>query len=107
MAMDPEELERWKADYEAVTGKPVRRFVCPITLKDDPDAPLCDGHILNHAIQKAARTSVIQREDVDGRFGGTIETELIRFLNTPVAKPRELLYSGRGLTISEPSGPKM
>jgi hypothetical protein len=45
MAFDPEQLSRFNADYTAVTGQPVQRFVCPITLKDELGAELCDGYL--------------------------------------------------------------
>jgi hypothetical protein len=104
MAIDAQELLRHNANYTAVTGKPVRRFVCPITLQDD-DAELCDGHILNKGIAKARRSTVIQRKDVDGYFGQTIESDLVRFLNVPVSSLLDLVRGTRP-TVKLPSGEK-
>jgi len=104
MAIDVEELQRLNADYTRVTGKPVRHFVCPITLEDDPNSELCDGHILNAAIRKASRKTVIQRKDVDGYFGTTLEPELIRYLNTPCTSTQDLLCSAGEATITLPTG---
>jgi hypothetical protein len=75
MAINVGELAQINAGYTAITGKPVRHFVCPITLRDDANAELCDGHILNKGIRTARRTTIIQRKDVDGYFGKTIEPE--------------------------------
>src|SRR5262249_26089153 len=52
MAFSAEQLAFLNADYTAVTGKLVQRFVCPITLKDEPEGELCDGHILNDSIKE-------------------------------------------------------
>jgi hypothetical protein len=102
--MDQEQLERLNADYTAVTGKPVQRFVCPITLKDEPDADLCDGHILNASIKTAARKTVIQRLDVDNHFGRTLEPELVAFLNAPVSTFQQLISKSESFTVTLPSG---
>jgi hypothetical protein len=105
MAIDPQELARINADYTTLTGNPVRKFVCPITLADDPWADLCDGHILNKSIKTARRATVIQRQDVDGYFGQTIEPDLVRFLNIPVVHFVEL-FRGTRPTVTLPSGEK-
>jgi hypothetical protein len=107
MPIDTDQLNRLNQNYETVTSKKVQHFVCPITLKDDPGAELCNGHILNGAIDKASRATVIQRKDVDGYFGETIEPDLIRLLNMSVATPQELFRQARDLTIAGSSGEKM
>ena len=104
MAIDMEQLNHLNCDYTEVTGKPVRRFVCPITLQDDPDTELCNGHVLNGALETASRTTVIQRKDVDGYFVTTIESDLIRLLNAPISTPQELLRHARDMTVTLPSG---
>src|SRR5262249_47096672 len=91
MAYNEEQLSRLNADYTAVAGKPVQRFVCPITLIDEPGAALCDGHILNASIKTAARKTVVQRLDVDNYFGTALEPELVAFLNAPVSTFQELI----------------
>ncbi|MHC4248516.1 MAG: hypothetical protein ACYS9X_05245 [Planctomycetota bacterium] len=107
MAFDQEQLERLNSDYLKVTGKPPARFVCPITLHDDPDAVLCDGHILNQAIIQASRVSVVQRKDVDNYYGHAVEAELVAFLNTRLSSPAELLRRARDLRITAPEGETM
>jgi len=104
MPIDLTQLAKLNEDYLATTGKPVAKFVCPITLDDDPQAELCDGHILNKSIKSASRATVIQRKDVDNFYGRTIEPHLLRLLNTPVSTPQELLRAARDLTITTPDG---
>jgi hypothetical protein len=106
MAYNEEQLRRLNADYTAVTGKPVQRLVCPITLMDEPGTALCDGHILNASIKTAARKTVVQRLDVDNHFGTTLEPELVSFLNTPVSTFQQLISKSKSLTVTLPSGEK-
>lgn len=107
MAFSAEQLNLLNADYRAVTGKAIRRFVCPITLKDDPQAPLCDGHILNDSIKTASKKTIVQREDVDNYFGRTLEPDLVAYLNAPVSTAQELIRRyRRTLTVTLPSGEK-
>ncbi len=107
MPFSEDQLKILNADYAATLRKPVRRFVCPITLRDDPGALLCDGHILNKSIKTAARKTIVQREDVDNYFGKTIEPELVAYLNIPIATPKELIARGRDLTVSMSNGEKV
>ncbi|HEY3290149.1 MAG TPA: hypothetical protein VGK87_08495, partial [Anaerolineae bacterium] len=108
MAIDKEQLIRLNSDYSALTGKVVQNFVCPITLLDDPVSELCDGHVLNKSIKKAAKVAVIQRKDVDNHFGRTIEPDLVRFLNIPMSRPQELIHLTRqALLITMPTGEKV
>jgi hypothetical protein len=104
MAFNEQQRQRFNADYTAVTGTPVKRFVCPISLRDDPNATLCDGHILNEGIQTAARKTVVQWADIDNHYGQTIEPDLIAYLNTPVAPAEHLMRKGKDLTVTFPSG---
>jgi hypothetical protein len=104
MAFNEKQRQDFNADYTAVTGTPVKRFVCPISLRDDPDATLCDGHILNEGIQTAARKTVVQWADIDNYYDQTIEPDLIAYLNTPVAPTEQLMRKGRDLTVTFPSG---
>ena len=107
MPFSEEQLRILNADFTAVTGNPVSRFFCPITLRDDLDAVLCDGHILNKSIKTAARKTIVQRQDVDNYYGETIEPDLVAFLNVPEASPQELIARGRSLTVTMPSGEKV
>jgi hypothetical protein len=59
MAFSAERLAVLNADYTVVTGKRVKRFVCPVTLKDGPGGGPCDGHILNDSIKEASGKSVV------------------------------------------------
>lgn len=107
MAITQDHLQRANAQYTQLTGEPVKHFVCPITLRDDPTAELCGGHILNDAIQKASRATVIQYKDVDNHFGTTIEPELVNWLNLPVSTPEELIGRAKSLKIMGPCGEEM
>jgi hypothetical protein len=107
MAFSAEQLAFLNADYTAVTGKPVQHFVCPITLKDEPEGELCDGHILNESIKAASGNTIVEYRDVDNYFGATLEPDLVAFLNAPVSTPKELIEKyGRTLTVTLPSGEK-
>src|SRR5262245_50252834 len=77
--------------YQDVTGKPPKRFMCPITLQDDPDAALCNGHILCQSIKTANRTTVVQRADVDNRFGTLVEGDFTKVANLGCTDPVELM----------------
>jgi hypothetical protein len=108
MAFSAEQLAVLNADYTAVTGKPVVRFVCPITLKDEPEGELCDGHILNDSIKPASGKTVVEYKDVDNYFGSIIEPDLVAILNAPVSTPKELIQKhGRTLTVTLPSGRRL
>lgn len=65
-----------RADFESVCGRPFEHFYCPLLYRDEPVA-LCEGHILNRAFYSAARTTVIQREDIDGWYGSMFEAEWV------------------------------
>src|SRR4051794_7664569 len=82
MPIDPNELTRLRQNYVRVRGKACPTFFCPILLEhgEGPDG-LMNGHILNEAITSAPRVTVIQRKDVDGHFGNSIEPSFIDFLN--------------------------
>ena len=103
MAHSDTQVEWLRANHATVTGRPFVHFRCPITLRDEP-APLQAGHILNRAMKEAARYAVVQRKDVDGHFGATIEPDLIRWLNVVLLSKRELLEKGRGLTVTLDDG---
>ena len=107
MAVDNRQLAYLNTDYSAQTGIIVQEFVCPITLDDDSNAELCDGHILNQGIRKASRATVIQRKDIDNYFGHTIEPDLVKMLNIRVSTKQELIRKARNLRITAPSGEKM
>lgn len=100
------EIKRLNADYTALTGKVVKKFVCPITLEDDPSADLCNGHILNQGIKSASRQTIVQRKDIDNYFGHTLEPDLIKFLNIAEFTPGELARQSQDMTITLPSGSK-
>jgi hypothetical protein len=93
--------------YQEATGKPPERFLCPITLRDDPNAELCYGHILCERLESASKLTVVQRADVDNRFGSFIERDFVTFANFRNAKDHEIRRSGKMLTITSPSGERM
>ena len=73
-------LDALKEDFAATEGAPFAHFYCPILLVDE-NARLCDGHILNEALPNCARTTVVQREDVDN-FYGRIESEFVTLISS-------------------------
>jgi hypothetical protein len=93
--------------YQEVTGITPKRFVCPITLRDDPNAELCYGHILCDKLESASKLTVVQRADVDNRLGSLIESDFVTFANFRNAKDHEILRAGKKLTITSPSGERM
>lgn len=81
MAIDQLRLEAHMQDYENTTGKRIEQFVCPITLRECIESELIEGHVLNEALRKASRRTVIQYAQVDGFFGTRVEPDMVRFLN--------------------------
>ena len=67
-------LEHLKANFKSVTGKPFKHFYCPI-LHADQDVPLSDGHIVPQSL--GGRLKVVQRSDIDNRFGSFFESEAV------------------------------
>jgi hypothetical protein len=65
-------LERHRADYESITGRPFEHFFSPVLYVDEP-VEVMRGHIINEAFIKSSKAWVIQRKDVDGFFGGFFE----------------------------------
>jgi hypothetical protein len=82
---------RFREDHFGVTGVSPNGFMCPITLQDISVDHLCSGHILNDALGAASSHTVVQFRDVDHYYGGTIEPDLIDFLNFPVMSTEERL----------------
>ncbi|MCY4143253.1 MAG: hypothetical protein OXG08_06140 [Gammaproteobacteria bacterium] len=67
-------LDRYKSDFQAVTGAAFKHFYCPI-LHVDEDVALTKGHIVPDALSGQQR--VLQRSDVDNGFGSFFESESI------------------------------
>lgn len=107
MPVNEEQIAWFAESYREVTGARPRRFVCPIKLEDDPDAELCDGHILCAGIKTARRDTVPQRKDVDNRFGTLFESDFVRFMNFSTQTAEELLQGTNSLEITSPDGEKM
>lgn len=80
--------------YQEATGNAPKRFVCPITLLDDPNAELCGGHILCDKLELASNLTVVQRADVDNRLGSFIERDFVKFANFRNAKTEDILRLG-------------
>jgi len=92
MANLTKQIVRFREDYFQATGIRTTGFVCPITLEEVPEEErLCAGHILNDGLGAASSAKVVQFADVDHYYGGTIEPELINFLNFPVMSAEERL----------------
>ena len=74
-------LERHRADYESVAGKPFEHFFCPILFNDEK-AELIRGHVINEAFKGSSKAWVIQRGEVDRFYGGFFEGdfELLQYM---------------------------
>lgn len=73
-------LEELKADYCGVEGEPFSHFYCPILFRDE-DTPLCEAHIINQAFNDSARTTTVQRADVDSFYGSRFESDFLDVQN--------------------------
>lgn len=107
MPVNENQIAWFAESYRETTGESPKRFVCPITLKDDPEAVLCDGHILCDGIKTARRDTVPQRTDVDNAFGSLFEGDFVRFVNIPTQTPEELVQRTNSLAITGPDGEVM
>ncbi len=99
MSIDPNELTRLRSDFQRVTGRVCPDFFCTILNEFGEGTGLMEGHILPKCIGSASRATVIQRADVDNRFG-EIEADLCNFLNGPYYDIKELYSRSRWLTVS-------
>lgn len=85
-------IERLRADFESVTGKPFRHFYCPI-LHLDEDTALTKGHVVPESLGGSAR--VLQRRDVDQGFGSFFEAEAADAIRHGLdAKPLDVVFRG-------------
>jgi hypothetical protein len=107
MAVTEGAIAHFAKRYQHATAKVPKRFVCPITLRDEPSAELCDGHILCDKLKSASKVTILQREDVDNRFGSLVERDFVTFANFRVAKPEEMLRAAKDLTITGPTGERI
>src|SRR3954447_15024177 len=101
MAIDPAELGGLQRDFVSLRHEPCPDFFCPILLEHGTGPQgLMNGHILNEAIREAPRATVIQRADVDGHFGRTVEPDLIDLVNLNHYTNEEFLHkAGRSRTL--------
>ncbi|OYW12777.1 MAG: hypothetical protein B7Z55_18055, partial [Planctomycetales bacterium 12-60-4] len=81
-------IEKCRADYAAVIGKPFEHFFCPILRRDEP-AQLIRGHIVNEAL-KTSNAWTPQRNDVDSFYGSVIEADLIAIIEDRLRNPFEV-----------------
>jgi hypothetical protein len=108
MAVSECEVAHFAQKYFEATRNLAKGFVCPITLQDEPDnAELCDGHILCDGIKSAKKATIVQRKDVDNRFGSLIERDFVTFANLRTATPGEMLRAAKDLIITSPTGERM
>jgi hypothetical protein len=85
-------LERHRADYAEVTGKPFEHFFCPIMFEDTP-AQLIRGHIINEAFKGSPGAWVIQRGAADHFFGGFFEGDFEVTQHLLDATPMDCLFN--------------
>ena len=104
-AVDPNTLHRLRMDFFGWRNKPCKHFPCPISLEDSYGARgLMNGHILNRAFDKANGETVIQRADIDGYYGETVEPDLITYLNSAVRHPSDWILSSKEIKAITSSG---
>ena len=85
-------LERHRADYAAITGKPFEHFFCPI-LFDDAPAKLIRGHIINDAFKGSPGAWVIQRGAADYAYGSYFESDFELTQHMEGAIPLDYLFN--------------
>lgn len=81
MAIDQRRLEEHLRDYQETTKSRSDRFICPITLHKCDESELIEGHILNGALRKASRKTVLQYKGIDNFYGMSVEPSVIAFLD--------------------------
>lgn len=69
-------LEKLRADFSEVKGKPFVHFYCPI-LFEDGDVELCKAHVINVKFPDSSRVWTVQRKDVDNFYGSNFETDFV------------------------------
>jgi hypothetical protein len=99
-------LERHRAVYAEVTGRPFPHFFRPIMFEDTP-AQLIRGPIINEAFEESPGAWVVQRGAVDHLFGGFFEGDFEitqhRLDATPMDCPfNKTLYAAILPTLSRP-----
>ena len=96
-------LEELKADYCDVKGEPFSHFYCPILFMDE-NTPLCEAHIINQAFNDSARTTTVQRADVDSFYGSRFESD---FLDVQNYKERSMAEIVTDKALSKRFGSKI
>ncbi len=69
-------LEKLRADYGQVAGRPFSHFYCPIIFVDE-ETELCQAHIVNRTFRGSARHWTVQRKDVDGFYDSNFEVDFL------------------------------
>src|SRR2546428_615997 len=90
------ELEKLRADFLEVTGKPFTHFYCPILQADEP-GDLCMGHIVNKGFPDSPEDEVLQREDVDNFYGAQFESAFVA-MRIQAAKSISEVFTDRTLS---------
>jgi hypothetical protein len=69
-------LERLRADYAQMVGRPFEHFYCPVLFRDE-EVELCTAHIVPKAFPHSPRTWTVQRKDVDSFYGTNFEDDFL------------------------------
>ncbi len=69
-------LEKLRADYERVAGRPFAHFHCPVLFRDE-DVPLCRAHVVNQAFPDPCPCWTVLRRDVDAFYGSNFEADFV------------------------------
>ena len=70
-------LSALNADYKAVSDRDAEHFFCPILYRDE-QVDLCKPHIIKSSFRDSDRTWMVQRTDVDNRFGSILESDFVK-----------------------------
>jgi hypothetical protein len=85
-----QKLQRLRADFQSIVGRPFDHFFCPVLFRDDVTA-LSRAHIINTAFRGSDRTWTIQRADVDGFYGAFLESDFLAIQERGQHDPLDVL----------------
>ena len=92
-------IARLNADFESVRGEPFQYFYCPI-LHVDENVQLTRGHIIPKSL--GGKSTVLQRADVDNRFGSFFEAEALDAIKLGLdGDPLEFVLNGNPLALKK------
>jgi hypothetical protein len=107
VAIDRNQLARHIEDYNQRCNSKVKRFVCPITLRECEEHELINAHILNKSLVNASRRTVIQYGDVDHFYGSRVEASFVDYLNLVETSRQDFIRYCDKLTVRFSDGKEL